>query len=97
MGYKENNKRGVGMESKFLNKYKTENGLDEDRMEEDLKTLMFQMSLKEEKLSEIMEQNKASKFREKILDISVQYLKNRKELAEKYIEEIRQIEKGESK
>ena len=93
MGYKRNNKRGVGIESDFLNEYKTENGLDEDKMEEDLKILMFQIVLKEQKLSEIMEQNKTSKFKEQILDISVQYLKDRKELTEKYIEKIRQTEK----
>ena len=81
------------MESEFLSKYKTENGLDEDRMEEDLKTLMFQMALKEQKLSEIMEQNKTSKFYAKVVDISVQYLKDRKELAEKYIEKIKLTKK----
>ena len=93
MGYKRNNKRGVGIESDFLNEYKTENGLDEDKMEEDLKTLMFQMALKEQKLSEIMEQSKTSKLNGQILDISVKYLKDRKELAEKYIEKIKQTEK----
>ena len=48
------------MKSEFLSKYKTENGFDEDKIEEDLKTLIFQMSLKEQKLGEILEQNKTS-------------------------------------
>ena len=81
------------MESEFLSKYGDKDNFDEDRMEEDLKILMFQIALKEQKLSEIMEQNKTSKLKEQILDISVQYLKDRKELTEKYIEKIRQTEK----
>ena len=81
------------MESEFLSKYITENGLDEDKADEDLKVLMFQMSLKEQKLSELMEQNKASRFNERVVDISVKYLEDRKKLAEEYIEKIKQVEK----
>ena len=80
------------MESEFLKKYGDKDNFDADRMEEDLKTLMFQIALKEQKLSGVIEQNKENKFREQVLDISVEYLTNRKELAEKYIEKIKKTE-----
>ncbi len=77
------------MESKFLSKYCDEDNLDEDKMTEDMATLLVSIVMKEKRLQKEVEDIE----KEKSIDVFVEYLQKRKELAEKYIEKIKQTEK----
>ena len=82
---------GVGMESEFLNKYGygDEDNFDEDSMTEDLITFMLQVGFKEKRINEILKECN----NEKSVDLFMEYYQKRKELAEQYIEKIKQTEK----
>lgn len=82
---------GVGMESKFLSKYVDKDNLDEDKMAEDLITFMLQVGLKEKRINAMLEECE----NEKSVDLFMEYYQKRKELAEEYIEKIKQAEKEE--
>ena len=80
---------GVGMESEFLNKYGDEDNFDEDSMTEDLITFMLQVGFKEKRINEILKECNNGKS----VDLFMEYYQKRKELAEQYIEKIKQTEK----
>ncbi len=79
------------MESKFLSKYVDKDNLDEDKMAEDLITFMLQVGLKEKRINAMLEECE----NEKSVDLFMEYYQKRKELAEEYIEKIKQAEKEE--
>ncbi len=76
------------MESEFLSKYGNEDNFDEDKMTEDILTIMLQIGLKEKKMSEIIEKCK----NEKNVDIVMEYFQKRKNLVDEYIKKIKQME-----
>ncbi len=77
------------MESEFLSKYGDGDNFDEDKMTEDMATLLVSIAMREKRLQKEIEDFE----NEKSIDVVMEYYQKRKELAEKYIEKIRQTEK----
>lgn len=80
------------MENNIFSKYgdfTDIDNIDAEELKEDILTFIFQLDLKERKLSEEIQGFKTTKA----VNMIVEYLLKRKELAEEYIKKIKSIEK----
>lgn len=80
------------MENNIFSKYgdfTDIDNIDAEELKEDILTFIFQLDLKERKLSEEIQGFKTTKA----VNMIVEYLSKRKELAEEYIKKIKSIEK----